>query len=116
MSWKPITDGELIRRLATECDIIGARYVLLGDDMSMEDYLEKGPLGMKAKHRLAIRIYDVKLPAVSVYDEVTNEGLGFFVWTGSGGRLRSSGDPRLVELANRLDVHYGGGFTNCQEK
>lgn len=107
MSWKVLTDKSILERLRN-VPVVGMRTVALDGKIDLHA-LARGDYAAAvrgAAHRLLIRLYDVVPCVVLVEDEATADKVGAFVWTGPG-RITSSRDDEVVELADMLADEFG---------
>jgi hypothetical protein len=130
MSWKTITDAALLAQLATARRHCGRIVCLNRPDrpapsldfaavLRQLDRLGRPPTSTELTAALAngqtheakylLQAYDTNPATVAVMDQNTAKLVGVYAWTGAGGRIPSSADVRLVQLADALESNFKGG-------
>ncbi len=118
MSWRTIDSADVLRELLTH-PVVGIRMVgldapsdaladvLLPSSGSCEEHIAAWrdiPFG----RRFELSVMDTDPASVVVYDGTSRKIIGAYVWTGAGGRIPSSRDTRVIQLADALEADHRG--------
>src|SRR5688572_10597138 len=113
MKWKTVDDARLLTALV-EAKPDGVRIVMFDPEkdavlgvMSAENQAEA--MQYDAAKTFLIYVYKTDPAAVLLLDHTSRKAVACYVWSGDGGPLCGSGDTRVIQLADALEVEFRGG-------